>query len=157
MPKSTVREETAYPLPADILLPARLDKVTEVERSFTYQPHHKAVQNGRAKVGETASFVKWSWEFKITDGEFAGIVAYGDTDAKVTNLDGDPVRQWAETLLGRELSVGEELDTDLLLGLPCKITVTHDEPRPRRDGSGNFYPCPVRDVYPAEDADFVPF
>lgn len=158
MPKARVIEESEYPLPKETPLPARLDKVTENERTFQYKPHHAAVKNGKAKVGETGSFVKWSWEFKVTDGDYAGYVAYGDTDAKVTNRADDKVRQWAETLLGRELGVGEELDTDLLVGLPCTVTVRHEDPVPRRDGSGNFYPCPVDEVFPADGAaDFVPF
>lgn len=158
MPKATVVEESEYPLPSEVMFPARLEKVELIERTFEYKPHHAAVKAGRAKVGETGSFSKWSWEFKITDGDYANLHAYGDTDAKVTNRADDTVRQWAETLLGRELGVGEELDTDLLIGLPCVLTVRHDDPIPRRDGTGNYYPCPVDEVFPAGGAaDFVPF
>lgn len=158
MPKATVEEQSEYPLPADTMFPAQLNKVTENERTFQYKSHHKAVQEGRKKAGEQGSFVKWSWEFGITTGPHAGMTAYGDTDAKITNRADDNVRQWAETLLGREMQIGEELDTDLLIGLPCQVTVRHDDPVPRRDGNGNFYPCPVDEVFPADgSADFVPF
>lgn len=158
MPKATVKEESEYPLPAETVFPARLDKVVEKTVEFTYKAHHAAVKNGRAKVGETGGFTKWQWEFAITDGPYAGMKAWGDTDGKLTNREDDRVRQWSETLLGRELGIGDELDTDLLVGLPCSITVRHDEPVPRRDGTGNFYPCPVDEVFPTDgSADFVPF
>lgn len=158
MPKATVREESEYPLPDQTVFPARLDKVTEKTITFTYKPTHAAVTSGRAKAGDEGSFTKWQWEFAITDGDYAGMTAYGDTPGKLTNREDDVVRQWSETLLGRELQIGEELDTDLLIGLPCSVTVRHEAPVPRRDGTGNFYPCPVDEVFPADGAaDFVPF
>ncbi len=158
MPKATVREESEYPLPSETMFPGRLEKVDETRRTFQYKAHHAAVKNGRVKAGDEGEIVRWQWQFKITDGEYAGLTGYGETDPKVTNRSDDKVRQWAETLLGRELAIGEELDTDLLIGLPCTFTVRHDDPIPRRDGNGNFYPCPVDEVFPADgSSDFVPF
>ena len=158
MPKAILREEADYRLPADVAFPARLASVKERKTPFTYQAHHKAVQAGRARVGEAGEVVKWVWEFDIIDGDYNCEKAWGETDPKVTSSSDDPVRQWSETLLGRDLELGEELDTDLLVGLPCQIVVRHEEPRARKDGSGNFYGCPVADVFPANsEYDEPPF
>jgi hypothetical protein len=42
------------------------------------------------------------------------------------------------------------VDTDVLLGLPCQITVKHLEPRPKRDGDGFWFNTEVEDVLPAK-------
>lgn len=158
MPKATVKEESAYSLPEDVLLPAQLLSVTEEEIPYT-------IKSGK-RAGEQGTFRKWTWEFKITDGEYAGLHAWGATEAGLSTLD-EPkgslklAKPWSETLLNTELPVGYELDTDDLLGLPCQITVSHDEPRAKKDG-GYFYGCPVEDVFPAKgqisgDGSFVPY
>jgi hypothetical protein len=78
--------------------------------------------------------------------------AWGETEDRLTNREDNLVRQWAETLLATTISVGEGLDTDILVGLPCVIEVRHDEPRQKKDGTF-FYGCPVDQVYPAAGAD----
>lgn len=147
-----MQDEDTYRLPADQLFAARLDKVEEKVINFTYRADSSVVAAGRANVGEAGQFVKWTWEFFITDGDHQGERAWGETPDRLTNREDNVVRQWAETLLGREIEMGEEFDTDIIIGLPCKITVRHEEPRPRKDGQGSFYGCPVADVLPAEDA-----
>jgi hypothetical protein len=146
MPSSTMREESAYPLPEDVLFPAELTSVVVRTVEFTYKKG--------PKVGEKGSFDLWVWEFAITGGDYAGMKAWGETEDNLNNLE-EPkgraklVRPWAETLLGRQIEIGENFDTDQVLGLPCKITVKHEEPRPKKDG-GFFYGCPVEDVFPAD-------
>lgn len=146
MPKTTVKETSAYALPEDTIFPAVLTSVIVRSIPFTYKKGPNAGQQGEFDI--------WVWEFKITDGDYAGMKAWGETESEVNNLE-EPrgraklVRPWAETLLGRQIQIGEEFDTDNLLGLPCKITVKHEEPRPKKDG-GTFYGCPVEDVFPAE-------
>ena len=142
MPKATMREEAEYALPAGEYFPARLDSVSEKEIEF-----FKKDKNGN-RTEEKSSFTKWVWEFKITDGDYTGMKAWGETEDRVTNREDNLVRQWAEALLGKELEIGDEFDTDAVLGLPCLLTVRHDEPRTKRDG-GKFYGCPVDEVYPA--------
>lgn len=148
MPQSTMREESAYPLPEDVLLPAALTSVSVRTVNFTYK---KGPNKDKA-----GSFDLWVWEFEITGGDYAGMKAWGETEDNLNNLE-EPrgrsklVRPWAETLLGRQIEIGEAFDTDNILGLPCKITVKHEEPRPKKDG-GFFYGCPVEDVFPASPA-----
>jgi len=148
MPQAVMREESAYALPEDTLLPATLTSVTVRTVEFTYKKGPKQGQQG--------TFDLWVWEFQITDGDYAGLKAWGETEDSLNNLE-EPrgraklVRPWAETLLGREIPIGEAFDTDHVLGLPCVITVKHEEPRPKKDG-GFFYGCPVEDVFPARPA-----
>lgn len=150
MPKSTVREESAYPLPEDTLFEAKLNSVVVRTVDFTYKKGPNEGQKG--------SFDLWVWEFQITEGEFAGQRVWGETEDHVSNLD-EPkgraklVRPWAETLLNRQLAVGAEFDTNDVVGLPVKLTVKHEEPRKKKDG-GTFYGCPVEDLIPATSAAF---
>jgi hypothetical protein len=149
MPGGTVIEESNYSLPSEKLFDGELSSVT--------------VRNikGDGKNGPF-DFDIWVWEFKVTDGEYKGQKAWGETESKVTTADAQRgrtklVRPWAETLLGRSLHVGENFHTDQILGLPCKFTVAHDEPRQKKDG-GWFYGCPVDDVFPATGApEFIPY
>lgn len=156
MPKTKMVDEDEYRLPDDVLFPARLDKVTEKTIHFTYKTDSAAVRSGRAFVGDPGEFTKWVWEFVITDGLYADERAYGETDDRLTSREDNQVRQWGEALIGREIELGEDFDTDLLVGLPCMIQVRHDEPKPRRDGNGMFYGCSVAEVLPAGDTD-LPF
>lgn len=139
MPKSTVEEEQPYKLPEDTYFPALLESV--VEKSYP-------IKTGK-RAGET--FTKWVWEFKITEGDYAGLHASCDTDPKVTvTPDGNRnmPAMIVEALRDMEVSFGESIDTDDYLSLPCVITVRHTA-RDRTDGQGKFYEEPVKDVYPA--------
>lgn len=153
MPKATKVQEDEYRLPAETLFTAVLDSVSVKTIEYTLKK-----DRGTKKAGEKDSFDKWIWEFRITDGPHKGEIAYGETEDRLTNREDNLVRQWGETLLGREIELGEEFDTDNILGLPCQVTVRHEEPRQKKDGSGFFYGCPVDEVFPVgEAADFTPF
>lgn len=153
MPKATKVEEDEYRLPSDTLFPAVLDRVSIRTIEYTLKK-----DRGTKKAGEKDSFDKWVWEFRITDGAYKGDTAYGETEDRLTNREDNLVRQWGETLLGREIELGEEFDTDNVLGLPCQVTVRHEEPRQKKDGTGFFYGCPVDEVFPnGGSSDFVPF
>lgn len=152
MPKATMKEEAEYRLPEDTLFPAVLDEVAVRTIEYTLKK-----DRGMKKAGEKDSFDKWVWTFRITDGPFKGEKAYGETEDRLTNREDNRVRQWSETLLGREIEIGEEFDTDSVLGLPCQVSVRHEEPREKKDG-GFFYGCPVDEVFPTGGAaDFNPF
>ena len=149
-----MKEETAYPLPEDVLFQGKLNSVEVRCIDFTYKKG--------PKVGQKGSFDLWKWEYEITEGEYQGLRAWGETEADLNNLE-EPrgraklVRPWAETLIGRQIAIGEDFDTDQVLGLPCKFTVTHEEPRAKADG-GFYYGCPVEDVFPSSASPtFVPF
>lgn len=152
MPASTMREESAYPLPEDVIFDGRLNKVEVRTIEFT-----RKRDGGGKKAGDRDSFDVWEWEFVVTQGDHAGIKARGTTEDHLNNLE-EPrgrtklARPWCETLLGRQIAIGENFDTDTtIVGLPCRFTVKHGEPTPKKDG-GFFYPCDVEDVFPAPSA-----
>lgn len=137
MPKSTMEEEAQWKLPLDTPLPAALVKVSTRTIDYTDK-----------KTNKPASFDKWEWEFAITEGEYAGLSAWGDTEDKLTTHPDNKVRQWAETLRGKEFELGEGLDTDDLLGLECVITVDNTI-YTKKDGTLSYL-CPVSDVFPKD-------
>lgn len=150
MPKGTVQEATLYPIPENTLCPARLQTVDEAVVPFTYKRGEKAGQKGE--------FKKWTWTFKIVSGPYEGMTVEGSTEPMITNATEQSsflhlARPWYEQLLGRELALGEPVDTEQLLGTSCQITVKHMDPRPRKDGDGFWYNVEVEDVLPpARDA-----
>ena len=141
MPVTQVVEDELYPIPEGILVPAMLISVEQVDIPFTDKKDQKKI------------FTKWEWEFQTQgDGGFGGITVKGNTEPKVTNADGQRgslhlARPWVEALLGRELGLGEPLDTEDLVGLPCQITVSWQEPRAKKEGKGYWYNCEVDEVY----------
>ena len=134
MPSSTMTEQSEYAFPEDLLMPAILEEV-EV-RTINY-----------TRDGKEKSFDKWRWTFQIVEGDYAGLKLYGETEDRLTTHPDNKVRQWAEVLRGVAFEVGEGLDTDDLLGLPCVVTALHEDPRPKKDGT-MFYGCMVKDVFP---------
>ncbi len=150
MPKAQKVERTEYKFPDDEYYPCVLDSVTEKEVTF----FKKDKATGQ-KTNEQDSFLKWVWKFEITGGPFMGDNLYAETSAEYSTREDNKIRQFAEALLGREQEVGEEIDTDLMVGLPCIVTVRHDEPRPKADGT-NFYPCAVDEVFPKGGAASAP-
>jgi hypothetical protein len=143
MPRTEKVERREYKFPDDTYYPCVLEQVEE--REVKFQKKDKATG---LKTNEQGVFYKWRWKFRIIEGEFAGDLLYGESSSEFSTRDDNKIRQWSEALLGREMEIGEELDTDsMLLGLPCYITVSHGEPRKKADGEF-FYPCEVDEVLP---------
>lgn len=151
MPRATMKEESAYALPADTLFEGKLNSVTVKTIEYTLKK-----DRGSKKAGEKDSFDIWEWEFEVTDGAYKGTRAWGTTESELNNLE-EPrgrsklVRPWAETLLGRQIQIGEDFDTDQIVGLPCKFTVVNEEPVEKKNGDGWFYGCSVDDVFPSSN------
>jgi hypothetical protein len=144
--KSTVVEASNYPIPLDTLVPLKLESVTHVEVPFTYKKG--------PKLGQPGTFVKWEWEFLVTEGEYLGLNVRGNSEPRITSNDqasGDLAlaRPWVEALLGRALDLGEEIDTDDLIGLPAQGTVRHLEPRPKKEGEGFWFNTELDELFPA--------
>lgn len=144
MPTTEMTHEDEFKLPKDVPLPAILVKVEE--QSYPYK-----------KDGEDRVFTKWSWEFLITDGEYAGLHAWGETEPKLTNKPDNKVRQWAETLRGAEFEMGEGLDTDDLLELPCVLLVDNVKEEKKGATGEYWYRTPIVDVLPADQIVEPPF
>lgn len=145
MPKATSKVEQPYKFPAGEPLPARLSSVEE-----RVIPYYKKDQYGN-RTNEQAQFSRWRWKFTITEGEFEGEEAIGDTEPEYTTAEANKVRHFTEALLGRELAIGEELDTDAMLdGLECYVVMRHDDPRQGKGQNADrtYYPCEVDELYP---------
>lgn len=142
MPKSTKREESEYRYPDTEFYPCDLVKVVEVEHSFFRKDKVTGIKGTEQDV-----FRKWEWSFLVVSGPYEGETLRGDSQPELTTREDNRARMWSESLMGREIAVGEEFDTDTIVGLPCICTVRHDPPRERGDGS-KFFPCPVDEVLP---------
>lgn len=62
------------------------------------------------------------WHFEVVETEYAGASLTGVTSLRMGAT--ARARQWAEALLGRRLTRGEEIDTDQLVGRRALATVT---------------------------------
>jgi len=148
--KSTVVEASNYPIPEDTLVPLKLESCTYVEFPFTYKKG--------ANLGKSGTFRKWEWEFLIPEGEYAGLNVRGNTEPRITSNDqpsGDlaMARPLVEALLGRALDLGEEVDTDDLIGLTGQGTVRHLEPRAKKEGEGFWFNVELDELFPAAMGD----
>lgn len=111
MARTTMTEVEEYPvLPDDSILLLKVEK-SEV----------------REVQGQRGNWEKLNFEFKILDIQVVGDGSpkeeyesllgqktYGSVSFRLTSSPENKLRQWAEAILGMELAVGFELDTDLL-------------------------------------------
>lgn len=145
-----MREQDAYAIPEETPVPAVLDSVDVV----TFQERDRET---KALTGGT--YDRWKWTFKVSDGDYYGIKVTALTTPFISNHPDNKVRLWAETLTGKQWGESEGIDTDEIIGLPCILTVRHEEPRPKKDGTGMWYGLRIQDVFPAGaiDLDTPPF
>lgn len=153
MPKAPWREETNYAIPEDKLVPAQLESVAVV--SFQSKDRDTKAPKFNAD-GSPEMYDRWRWTFKVYAGDYAGITVDRLTVPFISSHANNVVRIWAETLREKSWVEGEGLDTDQLIGLKCVITVTHDQPRPKKDGDGMWYSMSVADVFPSSAVDDLP-
>lgn len=66
---------------------------------------------------------KMEWTFKIASGEYADQRTWGQTGIKFAHHPDCKLYAWTQEVLGVDLPAGFNLDTDNLLGLPCRIVV----------------------------------
>lgn len=114
-----VQDAPDLTIPEDVILRARLEKIDL--REFEWNDK---------KTGERKQGSSLEWSFEITsEGEYNGRKVRGRTGTDMNNRDGNRLRSWAETLLGRELPVGVAVDADDLVGLSCDLSVRHEPDR----------------------------
>lgn len=95
-------------IPADVIMPARLDDLVSDSYSWEGKEIHKL-----------------RWVFEITEGAHKGRKVNVDTGAKLSTHPNNKFRTIAEALLQREVPVGFKLCREDLTNLACKITVAH--------------------------------
>lgn len=145
MPRASAEEGSPYPLPQGVRFPGQLIRVNE-----------RVIEWRDRSSGEARSRSLWRWTFEITGGQYEGLRASAETDPRIERLGRDPrPYNWLSTLRDAPIELGEDVDTDDFIGLPCMFTVTHEEPRVLKDGR-TFYGCPVNDVFPADSEDDHP-
>jgi len=140
MPRSTVQEDDPYPLPENVPLPVELMDCQQETVNF------------QKKDGTPGSFPKWSWTFRVYDGEFDGTEFKAGTEPKITTATDAAflplARPIVEALLARPLEFGEDIDTDLLIGAKALATVKHQEPRARKQGDGYWFNVELDEIFP---------
>lgn len=66
-----------------------------------------------------------NWKFEILEPQWEGYKVNGSTSLKFTIDPPSKFYEWAVQLLGRTFELGESVDTDDLIGLPCRIEIEH--------------------------------
>lgn len=118
------------------IVDARLANV-EV-RSFSFE---------NRETGVMEDVTKLRWDFVVLDeGDWKGKTIFGDTSTNFTNHPNCKAFNWVASLTGRQYEEGEDLDTDDLLGLPCRIIIGH-----KPDKGGNIW-MRAKEVLPARAA-----
>lgn len=94
---------------------------------------------------------KLRWNFTITDeGPWMGKTVNGETSEKFTAHPNCRAYNWVAAISGRSYNAGEELDTDVLIGLPERVMIGH---KPGKDGRVWMR---VKEVFPAAAAQPAP-
>jgi hypothetical protein len=87
------------------------------------------------------------WEFMVTDeGPWKGKMIWGETSTNYVAHPNCKAYNWAATFLGHQPDVSEGLDTDDLIGLPCRILIYH-----KTDGQGRTW-MRAKEVLPPKAA-----
>lgn len=78
---------------------------------------------------------KLRWVFSVTDqGPWQGKDVQGDTSQKFVPHPACKAYNWAAAVLGHEPPLDKDFDTDVLLGMPCRILIGH-----RKDKQGGVW------------------
>jgi hypothetical protein len=115
---------------------ARLQDVAE--NNFTYD-------------GEDVK--KFKWTFLVSDpaaGQWNGKEIFGDTSQNFNAHPNCKAYSWVTALTGRKYESGEELDTDDLIGMPCRVLIMH-----KTDREGRVW-MRVKEVLPPKAASKAP-
>ena len=114
----TTQEQLDLTLPEDSIHVAKL--VDLKTRDVPY----KDKNDGSDK---TFTKLEWWWEITATaiGDQYIGRKVKGECPAELTSHPSNRFRNWAETLLGREIPVGMQLDTEDLLGLSAEVSIGH--------------------------------
>ena len=150
MPKAEVKQGSAYFHEEGEFL-AILRGVEDRRVLFTYKSHHKAVQRGTVNVGDEGEIHRWKWTWELLDGPNAGSEIALETDPSIELEGYSPARVAYEALQGEPVQLGQDIDTDLVVGLKARVVLKHMDPRV--SGDRTFYDTKVVDVFPAKDGD----
>lgn len=98
------------------------------------------------KAGE--KYERLIWKFIVTDeGDFEDKPIRGDTSTAFNNHPDCKFRNWAMALLGGELPVGFELDTEALVGMRGRLIIGRRDYEDKNTGEPRVYNF-VKDIRP---------
>lgn len=105
-------------------------KMTAEESSFEMIPEGEIV--AAKVVGIEGKSFDWgerlNWKFEVTEeGTWEGYKINGSTSLKFTIDPPSKFYEWSVELLGRTFEIGESVETDDLIGLPCRIEIEWQE------------------------------
>lgn len=125
MAKITMVEQEEFPtLPADSILHLKVDDLEVEERQGRYGAFEKLDVKfkilGIQAIGDGSDPSRFD---SLIGGPIFGSVPFRLTDSPENRL-----RLWVEAILGMEIGVGFELDTDLLKNRECRgVTINYDK------------------------------
>lgn len=132
MPRYTVDEYKETPaIEADTIFPAVIVEVKEIERKIK---------------GEDVKKISFKAKLSAPGTDWDGYHYTGEVFARLTEHPDNQFRLWVESLLGHELPVGYDLDTDKLVDMNCRVAIGYREYE--KDGKqrwANF----ISDILPA--------
>jgi hypothetical protein len=132
MPVFTLEESNfAGPIDEDEILAARLVGVKMVKKPF------------KDDDGNEIHRVEFAFVIETPGGPFDGQKIWGDTSTVFSNNPNCRLYAWAQEILGIELPVGYDLDTEVLVSHDCRVVVGRREyQKDGKDQVRNF----VKDV-----------
>lgn len=125
MAKLTVEEQKEYAvLPADSILLLKVDELTEKEVNGANGPWTKL------EIKFKVLGIQATGDGSPVDG-YEDMIAgpiWGSVPLRLTEHPENKLRLWAEAILGIEMGLGFELDTDVFVGRECRgITSQYDK------------------------------
>lgn len=112
MPKYTLSENSYQQIPEGSVLGAEVLEVKEKKMPFTDD-------NGN-------DIFKVEFKFLITDDEFSGRNIWGNTPTTFSENPDCKLRSWTQEILQLDaVPVGFSLDTEHLVGMPCRVQIGH--------------------------------
>lgn len=139
MPVYEVREaaESDGPIEEDTILTAEVTAVYEQEKTNkTTEEKYKRLQ----------------WKFTVNDPEsaFDGRNLYGDTGVDFVAHVGCKPWNWSQEIMATDLPKGYNVDTEVLVGMECRIQVGARDYKDKQTGDDRVYNF-VKDVMRSRD------
>jgi hypothetical protein len=102
------------------------------ESDFELIPEGEIVS---AKVKEIKAEIlefgpRLNWAFEVTETPWEGVRILDSSSQKFTIDPPSKFYEWSCQLLGRTFEVGDPIDTEDLIGLPCRVEIAH---KPAKD------------------------
>lgn len=150
MPKYVMEEredkEPVDPIEDGEIFAAKVVDIREVE------------EDGRGNnAGQKVKRLAFKVKLNAPETPWDGFHYTGKTWPRLDTREDNRLRQWAETLLGHEIPVGYELDTDKLVNIECRVAIgafeKDDDKNPGKKVTFNF----ISDFFPARGLTSEPF